>query len=141
MKKKRILCAVVLALVIAAAAACVWYVMPVSFLRGVDSSDVAAISVFNGTNGNAMSLTDREDIAAVVGGIQSVQLKRDRYAPEVDGFVFSLTFTGEDGKEIDSFIINNSDELLDDPFFYVCRDGELCADLLWALESQYCAGQ
>lgn len=141
MKKKRILCAVVLALVIAAAAACVWYFMPVSFLRGVDSSDVAAISVFNGTNGNAMLLTDREDIAAVVGGVQSVQLKRDRYAPEVDGFVFSLTFTGEDGKEIDSFIINNSDELLDDPFFYVCRDGELCADLLWELESQYCAGQ
>ncbi|MBR4082153.1 MAG: hypothetical protein IKK21_10255 [Clostridia bacterium] len=141
MKKRRVLCVTALAVVFVVLAVCVWYWMPVSFLRGVDSNEVAAIAVFNGTNGHHMMLEDRADIDAVVDNIQSVKLQRGKYMPDVDGFVFSLTFTGRDGRKIDSFIINNSSELRDDPFFYECKNGELCSDLLWALEDRYCGAQ
>jgi hypothetical protein len=47
-----------------------------------------------------------------------------------------MKFYDNSGKEIDSFIINSTDTIRDDPFFY-CGNGDLCFDYLKELEDKY----
>ena len=65
--------------------------------------------------------------------------------PGKDEKIFKLykfrTMTDEkdkDGNVIDNFIINSKNIIRDDPFFYECKNGELCFSFLQELENKYC---
>lgn len=114
----------------------VWYFSPRIFLSGVKPSDVKSISVFDGNTGKSFVIDDLTEIKYVVDNIQGIEMKRDKVSVGYLGFCFRMSFNDSDGKEIDSFVINSTDTIRDDPFFYHCNGG-LCFDYLKELENMY----
>ena len=112
-----------------------WWRAPVTFLANVNPADVSCISVFNGSTGNSFRIENNEDIAHIVTNIQGLEMRKEKWSANVDGFLFSLSFYGRDGELIDAFIVNES-KLRDDPFFYTFENGTLCTEKLRALEQE-----
>lgn len=132
-KKIRIMIAIVFVLI---AASVIWYFMPTTFLSQVKSSDIKSISVFDGNTGESFDFSDTDEIRYVVENIQSTKMKKDTLSIGYMGYGFRISFFDENGKKIESFIINSSDTIRKDPFFYRC-DGGLCYDYLKGLEEKY----
>ena len=63
-------------------------------------------------------------------------MKKDRISLFYSGYSFRMSFYGENERVLDSFIINSSNTIRSDPFFYRCDDG-LCYDYLIELENKY----
>lgn len=138
MKKKYILCGIILVLIIGIVATCSWYFTPKVFLKDVDVNEIASISVFNGSTGQQMTLEDTEEISTIVNNIQATKMKRGKISSTYKGYAFNLTFKDKNGNIIDSFIINSKTVIRDDPFFYENEKGELCLAFLQELEGKYC---
>ena len=110
--------------------------MPTTFLSKVTPSDIKSISVFDGNTGESFDLSDRDEIRYVVENIQNTKMKKDTLSIGYTGYNFRISFFDENGKEIERFIINSSNTIRKDPFFYRC-DGDLCFDYLKELEEEY----
>ena len=135
MKNKKIRLIIVIVFVLISASA-IWYFMPTAFLSKVKSSDINSISVFDGNTGESFDFSDTDEIRYVVENIQNAEMKRDTLSIGYSGYSFRIRFFDENGKEIESFIINSSNTIRKDPFFYRC-DGDLCFDFLKELEEKY----
>ena len=118
----------------------VWYFTPKTFLAEIDPSEVASISVFDGSTGNHFTLTDSGEIRTVVENIKSVPTERGKLSLGYMGYSFRMSFIDEDGREIDSFILNGKDTIRDDPFFYYSDDpeDEFCFEYMKELEEKHC---
>lgn len=114
----------------------VWYYIPKTFLNKIDASEVMPISVFDGNTGKGFVIESSEEIRQIVENIQQVQVKRNKISVGYSGYSFRMQFMDKNGKVIDSFIINSSDTIRDDPFFYQ-SDGGLCYDYMKELEDMY----
>ena len=136
MKKKHILYSIATLLLLSFVATAIWYFSPKVFLKGIDSSDIASIYVSNGSQGKNFAIESREDIDTIASSIQSLKMKRGKISSNYDGFAFCLAFIDKDGNVIDSFIVNSKIEIRDDPFFYECKEGEVCFDYLVELASK-----
>ena len=137
MKRKQvILTSFAVLIIVAAVILGVWYSIPKSFLNGLDVSEVASISVFDGNTGKDFIIEDFREIKQIIESIQESEMKRDNISVGYMGYGFRMRFMGKNEKVIDSFIINSPDTIRDDPFFYQC-DGSLCFDYLKELEDMY----
>ena len=134
MKKKR--CTIIAVIILLAAALlAVWYFLPMTFLKGVASSDVTLISVFDGNTGESFEICDADEIRCIVENIQNTKMKKDKLSLNYTGYSFRMKFCSEKGKELASFILNSESTIRKDPFFYRC-DGGLCYDYLKELEEK-----
>ena len=122
-KKIRLISTIVFVLI---AALTIWYFMPTTFLSKDNPSDIKSISVFG----------DTDEVRYVVENIQSTKMKKDTLSIGYMGYGFRISFFDENGKKIESFIINSSDTIRKALFFYRC-DGGLCYDYLKELEEKY----
>jgi hypothetical protein len=137
MKKGKKIALLILVIVVAAIAiSAAWYFSPKTFLKGVEPSNVSSISVFDGNTGNGFVIEDESEIQYIVENIQSFAMTREKVSVGYSGYSFRMNFYDNSGKEIDSFIINSTTTIRDDPFFYRC-DGDLCFDYLKELEDKY----
>lgn len=139
MKKKKItvfVAIVIIVTIVITIVIGVWYSTPKRFLGAVKASEVLSISVFDGNTGKKFTIDNSDEIKQIVENIQSIEMKRDNFSIGYSGFSFSMEFMSENGKVIDSFIINSSNTIRDDPFFYRC-DEDLCFDYLKELEDSY----
>ena len=101
----------------------IWWIMPVHFLREVEPEEVATIIVFNGNNGDEFEITNADDISYILNTIKQITLKKDSFTSGVD-YYYIVTFINNNGKEVDSFGIQNSYIMRRDDAFYRCN-GEL----------------
>ena len=75
MKKKR--CTIIAVIILLAAALlAVWYFLPTTFLKGVASSDVTLISVFDGNTGESFEICDADEIRCIVENIQNTKIEK-----------------------------------------------------------------
>ena len=132
-KKIRFIIATVFVLIVALA---IWYFIPTTFLNKVNPSDIKSISVFDGNTGERFDFSNADEIHYVVENIQNTKMKKDTLSIGYTGFRFRISFFDRNGKEIESFIINTSNTIRKDPFFYRC-DGDLCFDYLKELAEKY----
>ena len=135
MKNKKFRLIIAITFVLAAALA-IWYFNTTTFLRKVNPSDIKSISVFDGNTGESFDFSDTDEIRYVVENIQSTKMKKDTLSMGYTGYSFRISFFDENEKEMESFIINSSNTIRKDPFFYRC-DGDLCFDYLKELEEKY----
>ena len=119
-KKKIVVGSIVLLFVVCGL---IWWLMPVHFLREVESQEVAAIVVFNGNNGDEFEVTNSDDISYIVDSIKQITLRKDNFTSGVD-YYYILTFTNGNGEDIDSFGIQNYYFMRRGDIFYRCN-GEL----------------
>ena len=94
--------------VLAAAILALWYFSPKTFLKGVEAAEVKTISVFDGNSGKSFEISDPEEIRAIVENIQAHAMRRDKLSIAYSGFGFRMYFNDENGKVLDSFIMNLS---------------------------------
>lgn len=136
-KKKYIVYITTAILVVVFVAITIWYFSPKTFLKDRNSDDISSISIFNGSTGKNFVIEDAGEIEYIISNIQNSKWYRSGISSFHDGYSFNLTFKDKDGKEIDSFIINNQYLIRDDPFFYKSTEVPLCYDYLQALENKY----
>lgn len=134
MKKKILIPAIVMLILIALAAA--FYFTPKRFGKNVNPSDVDHINVFDGNTGVGFTIDDPEDIQYIVENIQNYQMKKDGVSLGKVGYNFKITYVdGNDKAIIPEIILNSDDTIRKDPFFYRC-DGGLCFDYIKEIESR-----
>jgi hypothetical protein len=97
---------------------------------------VKSISVFDGNNGNGFAIEDESEIQYIVENIQSIAMTREKVSVGYSGYTFRMKFYDSNGNEMDGFIINSSNTIRNDPFFYRCN-GDLCFDYIKELEDKY----
>ncbi|MCM1049502.1 MAG: hypothetical protein NC433_13880 [Clostridiales bacterium] len=136
MKKQKTVLFFLAVIIIAAILLTAWYFTPKRFLGRAKAADVTSIYVVDGNNGNRFTIEEADEIRQVVENIQGIKMKRDKISIGYTGYSFRMDFIGENGKIIDSFIINSAGTIRDDPFFYRC-DEILCFDYLKELEENY----
>ena len=134
--KKKIFTVIIMIVITTIAISMVWYFSPRTYLGGIEPYNIKSISVFDGNTGKGFVIKGSEEIKQIVENIQKVKMKRGNISVGYSGYGFSMQFMDENGKVIDSFIINSPNTIRDDPFFYRC-DGSLCYDYLKELEAIY----
>ena len=141
MKKKTIvvLSCVLTLILFAMCAVLAWYHIPKVFLRDVEADEISSVSVFNGSTGNSFVISETADIEFVVENLQSLPVYRDGISAYRDGFAFSMTFYDRDGNAVESLIVNSTNTIRRDPFFWRVKgmNGELCYDALCEMEEKY----
>ena len=110
-----------------------YYYAPVTFLKGVDPADIAAITIFDGNTGSESKITKQKDITYIVENIQSVPVRRTGISILEMGYRFRMTFTDEKGELVETLTINSTDTIRKDPFFLTSEEGGLCFDYIWDL--------
>ena len=110
-----------------------YYYAPVTFLKGVDPADIAAITIFDGNTGSESEITKQKDIAYIVENIQGVPVRRTGISILEMGYRFRMTFTDEKGELVETLTINSTDTIRKDPFFLTSEEGGLCFDHIWDL--------
>ena len=110
-----------------------YYYAPVTFLKGVDPADIAAITIFDGNTGSESEITKQKDIAYIVENIQGVPVRRTGISILEMGYRFRMTFTDEKGELVETLTINSTDTIRKDPFFLTSEEGGLCFDYIWDL--------
>lgn len=130
MKKKSltiaaIVCVLVLGIV-------VWYKTPVGFVN-LNPDNVKEIVIFNGNNGQTLHIQDEEDIRYIIENLNSVKLKRRKISSGYKGYSFHTTIylqNGEESHDWNNFIINSSDTVRKDPFFFDVIGGSIDYDYI-----------
>ena len=110
-----------------------YYYAPVTFLKGVDPADIAAITIFDGNTGSESEITKQKDITYIVENIQSVPVRRTGISILEMGYRFRMTFTDEKGELVETLTSNSTDTIRKDPFFLTSEEGGLCFDYIWDL--------
>lgn len=130
MKRKAMIALAIV--VILAAAAAIWYHLPIRLLDA-DPAAVTEIVVFNGNTGNETHITDEVQIEHIVENLNQVRLKRWKPSVGYSGFSFRTTLVFAEGEKADGwdhFIINAEDTVRKDPFFYTVVSGTIDYDYL-----------
>lgn len=111
---------IILAVVILLVIAAVVFLMSSRNRIVKDPSLVTSIRVFDGTTGHGLTITDRDDIDAIVGYANLMKLKPYKVSAGYSGYRFSITFEPSTGSW-DSFILNSPLIVRNDPFFYAAN--------------------
>ena len=136
--KRKIICIVIASILILGAAGFgIYYFSPTTFLKGHSPQDIGCIVVFNGSTGTRFTVSDATEVETIVENLKSVTAKRNGISVNYDGFAYQLTIMDSKGKTVDTIIVNGTDSLRRDPFFYEITDGSLCYDLLQSLETKH----
>ncbi len=135
MKKKLLILVIIVAALLVGAVG--YYLMPKTFGKNVNPSEVDHINVFDGNTGTGFTITESEDIEYIVANIQSISMKRDGISLGRTGYGFKISYINSNDKDIiPVFILNSDNAIRKDPFFYRC-DGVLCFDYLNECEEKY----
>ena len=110
----------------------IWYNTPID-LPDLDPNEVMEIEVFNGNTGNATHIADKSQIENIIDNLNSVKMKREKPSVGYMGYNFKITIYLSDGSVAggwNQFIINSSDTIRKDPFFYTVVEGNIDYDYI-----------
>lgn len=127
----------VLAVVMLAISAVVWYRMPIDLMQ-LQPDDVLEIVVFDGSTGKATHIQQQAQIETIINSLNEVKLQRSKPSVGYTGFRFKITIYLNDGKEAgdwNNFIINSSTTIRKDPFFYKVIEGDAAYDYIESIIS------
>ncbi|WP_445001734.1 hypothetical protein [Exiguobacterium alkaliphilum] len=93
-------------------------------------SSVSRIHIFDGQSGYELDLIDRDDIYAVMRNLNDVTFQKGKVSFGYMGYAYRVTLYGQDGDELDEFIINSEDTLRYHGFFYTAKSGKIDYDTL-----------
>lgn len=94
---------------------------------------VAKIEIFDGNTGQKTIIEDKKVIRKLVENLNGITLKKDSLSLFRMGYKYRLTLYSEKGMMggyWGTFIINGTDKIRRDPFFYKTVDGQVDIDLI-----------
>lgn len=81
-------------------------------------SGASKITVFSGSTGEYVEVTDETDIKHITDNINALSFSRDKSSKEQNGFSYSLTWYDSDNEPIDGLIIMSEYQISYDDYFY-----------------------
>ncbi len=84
----------------------------------IESSKVSSIKIFDGNTGRTITITDRESIDHIIDNLKNIKFRKDKWSFGYMGYSFNTTIYKSDGTVYKEFIINSTDTIRRDPFFY-----------------------
>ena len=113
----------------------VWFNASID-LMNLDSDEVAEIVVFNGNTGKETRITDESQIGNIINNLNDIKMKRWKPSVGYMGYSFKMMIYLSDGKKVggwNDFIINSSDTIRKDPFFYTVIEGSIDYDYIGSI--------
>lgn len=99
----------------------------------VEPTKVSKISIFDGNSGDIIEITDRSHIHHIIKNLNAVTFQKGKPSFGYLGFSFRTTIFDEEGKEIKQLIINSSDTIRYNGFFYKSEDHAIDYDFIKSL--------
>lgn len=109
---------VLFALALLILAGVIWYFIPAHFLSNVPAGEIAYIDIFSGSNGINHKITDKNVITHILNNIQGASFYKKGFSLGNMGYRYRISFYNEKDNVIECFIINSTDTIRKDPFFY-----------------------
>ena len=81
-------------------------------------SKVSSIKIFDGNTGKSIIITDKENIEHIIGNLNGITFKKDKVSLGKMGYSFKTTIYKNSGAVYKEFMINSTDTIRKDPFFY-----------------------
>lgn len=88
----------------------------------IDPSNVAKIKVFDGTTGYQVEITDSKDIHHIITNLNEVTFQKGKPSYGYMGYSFNTTIFDHQGEPMMEFIINSTDTVRYNGFFYTSTD-------------------
>lgn len=89
-----------------------------SSITNIAPSEVSKIEIFDGNTGEITKITDETEIKHIIENLNSVSIKKERISLGYMGYSFRTTIYKSNGVVYKKFIINSSNTIRKDPFFY-----------------------
>lgn len=84
----------------------------------ISPSEVSSIEVFNGSTGDSLTITDKEDIKHIITNLNQITFQKSKCSLFYMGYCFNITIYKNNAKVYENLIINSENTIRDDPFFY-----------------------
>ncbi len=127
MKKKKILCTILIAVIVVAGIGLIWYNSSVDMLN-LDVEKVATIKIQNGNTGEMLEITNQEDISYLIEQWNNTELSCQKLSFGYVGYSLCITILDGNGNKLsgmNDFYINSDEVMRKDPFFYDLGSGNL----------------
>ncbi len=105
-------------------------------LFDIKPENVSKIHIVDGNSGFRFDITSEEEINRIIMNLNKVTFKKGKPSAGYLGYRFDTTIYNIEGKEIKSLIINSSDTLRYNGFFYTPTDLPLEYDFIDALAAE-----
>lgn len=102
----------------------IWWNVPCS-ITNIEPLEVSKIGIFNGNIGKSITITDTTDIEHIIKNLNSVSLKKEKISLGCMGYSYRITVYKANGGVYKEFIINSSDTIRKDSFFYQDSSGSI----------------
>ncbi|MFE8700803.1 hypothetical protein ACFYKX_09270 [Cytobacillus sp. FJAT-54145] len=99
----------------------------------VEPTNVSKITIFNGNSGDIVEITDKSHIHHIISNLNAVTFQKGKPSFGYLGFSFRTTIFNKEGKEIKELIINSSDTIRYNGFFYKSEDYAIDYDFIESL--------
>ncbi|MEH7388554.1 hypothetical protein V7147_24620 [Bacillus sp. JJ1521] len=99
-------------------------------LFDIRPEDVSRIHIVDGNSGFRFDITSEEDINHIIKNLNEVTFKKGKLSAGYLGYRFDSTIYDNEGKQIKALIINSSDMLRYNGFFYTPTDIPLEYDFI-----------
>ncbi|TYQ16765.1 UNVERIFIED_CONTAM: hypothetical protein Cloal_3336 [Acetivibrio alkalicellulosi] len=95
----------------------IWWNTPSSIID-IAPSDVSKINFFDGNTGNSITITNPKDIEHIIQNLNMARLKKEKLSIGYMGYSYKTTIYKINGSVYKELIVNSSDTIRRDPFFY-----------------------
>ncbi len=89
-----------------------------SLITNIAPSEVSKIEIFNGNTGKSITIKDTTDINHIITNLNEISLKKEKISLGYMGYSYRTTIYNSNGNIYKKFIINSSNTIRKDPFFY-----------------------
>lgn len=102
----------------------IWWNAPCSIIN-IAPLEVSKIGIFNGKTGKSIIITDTTDIEHIIKNLNEVSLKKEKISLGYMGYSYRITIYKANDYVYKKFIINSSNTIRKDPFFYRDSSGSI----------------
>ncbi len=88
----------------------------------IDVGSVSKITIFNGSTGENIEITNDSNMEYIIKNLNSTTFKKRKLAYGYSGFSFKVIIYNEKGKVIEELLINSSSSIRYKGFFYKVTD-------------------
>jgi hypothetical protein len=124
MKNKKMFIGILCVIVVIIIGSLIWWYTPCS-ITNIAPSEVSKIKVFDGNTGKSITITDASDIEHIITNLNKVSLKKEKISLGYMGYSFRTTVYKDNSEVYKEFIINSSNTIRKDPFFYRDSSGSI----------------
>ncbi len=91
--------------------------------------NVTKISVFSGSTGKSVEITDEETIAHITDNINSLTFVKNKSSKNYNGFTYSITWYDADNEKTYALTIMGKNAISYDDYFYNISDSNTSIDV------------